>query len=668
MTFDPDDWRWTAYLLDELDGDDRAEIERLIAADPEARAYVDSLRGATELLARDLAAAPAAAPARLDDVARRRIERAAAAPVRGRRRWWMAGGAAAVIGVAAIALLRVGTGASKDSDGKRVSAVSTGSTARQQLESRIDLAEGRLKEQMVAKDRALKRGPATHLDGPSAGSAAPGYYGVKELESGFDDLNAAKPPPSAEAYSRIDDNGFIATATDARSTFSIDVDRASYANVRRFLEQGQRPPRDAVRIEELVNYFPYEHTEPRAGQPFAITSEVGPSPWHAGYRLLKIGLQAPAIADEKVPPRNLVFLIDTSGSMQAENKLPLLKQSLALLVQTLRPEDRISIVAYAGSAGLVLAPTSGSDRPAILAALEQLQSGGGTNGSAGIQLAYEVAAKYARAGGVNRVILCTDGDYNLGVTSAGDLTRLIEAERERGVFLTVLGFGQGNYKDATMESLADRGNGNYGYIDSLREAQKLLVREGGGTLVTVAKDVKLQVEFNPATVAGYRLVGYENRALAHQDFNDDKKDAGEIGAGHAVTALYELVPAGEPVPTSGVDPLKYQAVQPTAAATTGELLTINVRYKRPDSPESSLLTATVDAATARASLDATSIDFRWATSIASFGMMLRDSPHRGTMTWREIQALAAGAIGPDLSGERREAVGLIERAAALPMP
>jgi len=665
MTFDPDDWRWTAYLLDELDGDDRAEIERLIAADPEARAYVDSLRGATDLLARDLAAAPAAAPARLDDVARRRIERAAAAPVRGRRRWWMAGGAAAVIGLAAIALLRVGPGASTGRDGKQVASTpgstvgSAGPAGPSGGSSAADRAEGRYADRSQAfaasandlKERA-------------------GYYGVKDFANGFDDLDVdgAEPPPSAEAYSRIDDHGFIATATDARSTFSIDVDRASYANVRRFLEQGQRPPRDAVRIEELVNYFPYEHTEPRAGQPFAITSEVGPSPWHAGYRLLKIGLQAPAIADEKVPPRNLVFLIDTSGSMQDANKLPLLQQSLALLVQTLRPEDRISIVAYAGSAGLVLAPTSGSDRPAIMAALEQLQSGGGTNGSAGIQLAYEVAAKYARAGGVNRVILCTDGDYNLGVTSDGDLTRLIERERERGVFLTVLGFGQGNYKDATMESLADRGNGNYGYIDSLREAQKLLVREGGGTLVTVAKDVKLQVEFNPATVAGYRLVGYENRALAHQDFNDDKKDAGEIGAGHAVTALYELVPAGEPVPTSGVDPLKYQAVQPTAAATTGELLTINVRYKRPDSPESSLLTATVDAATARASLDATSIDFRWATSIASFGMMLRDSPHRGTMTWREIQALAAGAIGPDLSGERREAVGLIERAAALPTP
>ena len=675
MTFDPDDWRWTAYLLGELDEVDRAAIERQLAADPEARAYVDSLRDTVDMLARDLSAAPAT-PARLDDVARKRIERAAAtAPRRGRRRWWMAGGAATMIAVAAMAMLRFNAGSTKTRGSAGPHAASGSATA--QL---ADRSEGRYADRFAAGTRAQEKLERQLAQQPQGGSpAVGGRFDQKNRvgwsgdadSSGFDDLEVGlgddgRSIGDNEAYSRIEDNAFIATATDARSTFSIDVDRASYANVRRFLEQGQRPPRDAVRIEELVNYFPYEHTEPASGQPFAITSEVGPSPWHDGYRLLKIGIQAPAIADEKVPPRNLVFLIDTSGSMQDANKLPLLQQSLALLVATLRPEDRISIVAYAGSAGLVLPPTSGTDRKTILAALEQLSAGGSTNGSAGIQLAYETAAKHARAGGVNRVILCTDGDYNVGVTGQGDLTRLIERERERGVFLTVLGFGQGNYKDSTMESLADRGNGNYGYIDSLREAQKLLVREGGGTLVTVAKDVKLQVEFNPATVAGYRLIGYENRALAHQDFNDDKKDAGEIGAGHAVTALYELVPAGLPVPTAGVDPLKYQTVQPTIAATTGELLTVNIRYKRPDSPESSLLSRAVDVASVQSSLATTSTDFRWATAVASFGMMLRDSPYRGAMTWGEIQALARGALGPDLAGDRREAMGLIDRAATLP--
>ena len=494
--------------------------------------------------------------------------------------------------------------------------------------------------------------------------AKPGPMNVSGRAPAHDALEQ-DPAMNTEAYARTDDNPFFRTKTAPLSTFSVDVDTAAYANLRRFLREGSLPPKDAVRIEELINYFHYDYPAPDKGEPFSITTEIGPNPWNARHQLVRIGLKAPAIDDRQVPARNLVFLLDVSGSMMPANKLPLLKHAMGLLVDTLRPEDKVSIVTYAGSTGVALPPTSGTHKDAIRTAIARLESGGSTNGAAGIQLAYDQATSAFLKNGINRVILCTDGDFNVGLTSEGELTRLIERERERGVFLTVLGFGMGNLKDATMEKLADRGNGNYAYIDSIAEARKVLVKEAGATLVTVAKDVKLQIEFNPAAVAGYRLIGYENRVLRNEDFNDDKKDAGDIGAGHNVTALYEIVPAGVEVPGGKVDDLKYQ--QPggaSAAAGSGELLTVKIRYKAPGANASKLLSRTV--AGAAPELAKTSIDFRWAAAISAFGMMLRDSPHRGNLSWAQIKAMADGAVGSDAEGYRKEAVKMIDVASRMP--
>jgi len=470
------------------------------------------------------------------------------------------------------------------------------------------------------------------------------------------------PSMNTEAYSRIDENPFQTTQQHPLSTFSADVDTASYANTRRFLKDGQLPPKDAVRLEEFINYFHYDLPAAPAGQPFSITTEVGASPWNAKYDIVRIGLKAPAIDDAKVPPRNLTFLIDVSGSMFSENKLPLLKRALLLLVDQLRPEDKVAMVVYAGNSGLVLPPTSGREKSAIRNALVALEAGGSTNGAAGIQLAYETAQKNFVKGGINRVILCTDGDFNVGTTSEGDLTRLIEQKREKGVFLTVLGFGMGNLKDSTMEKLADRGNGNYAYIDGIDEARKVLVKEAGATLVTVAKDVKLQVEFNPAQVAGYRLVGYEKRLLKDEDFNDDKKDAGDIGAGHSVTALYEIIPAGQAVPGAKVDALRYTKTS-TTPTNSSELMTVKIRYKQPDGKTSKLLEQPVKSAVTP--LAQTTTDFRWAVAVAGFGMMLRESPNRGNLSWDQVEKLAEGSQGPDTEGYRRELLQLVKIAAKL---
>ncbi len=470
---------------------------------------------------------------------------------------------------------------------------------------------------------------------------------------------------NTEAYSRIDDNPYYVTATAPLSTFSSDVDTASYSNLRRFLRDGTLPPKDAVRIEEMINYFKYDYPAPAKGEPISITSEVGPSPWNPKHQLVRIGLAAPAIADSQVPARNLVFLLDVSGSMMNADKLPLVKQGMSLLVDTLRPQDTIAIVVYAGASGLALPATSGKEKDKIRQAIFALEAGGSTNGAAGIELAYDIAVKHKKPKGINRVILCTDGDFNVGPSSEGDLTRLIEEKREKGVFLTVLGFGTGNTKDATMEKLADRGNGNYGYIDTITEARKMLVKEAGATLVTVAKDVKLQVEFNPAQVAGYRLIGYENRVMRNEDFNDDKKDAGDLGAGHTVTAIYEIVPAGVEVPGAKVDELKYQnkPTTTTGAAASKELMTVKVRYKAPDGAASKLMSRTVTAATTE--LAKTSIDFRWTAAIAGFGMILRESPHKGTATWAQVLSLAEGARGRDAAGYRKQAIEMMAVASKL---
>lgn len=472
---------------------------------------------------------------------------------------------------------------------------------------------------------------------------------------------AATPDFNTEAYDRIHDNAFHAAMVSPLSTFSIDVDTASYANVRRFLTGGQLPPKDAVRTEELLNYFRYDYPEPASGTPFSVTTEVGACPWKPEHRLLRIGLRGRSLDQERVPPRNLVFLLDVSGSMMPANKLPLLKAAMGLLVDQLRPQDRVAIVVYAGAAGLVLPSTPGDRKDAIREALSALEAGGSTAGGAGIQLAYGVASEAFICDGINRVILATDGDFNVGITNQGDLLRLIEEKRESGVFLSVLGFGEGNLKDSTMEKLADSGNGNYSYIDSIAEGRKVLVAEAGATLVTLAKDVKIQVEWNPARVAAYRLIGYENRVLNAQDFNDDTKDAGEIGAGHTVTALYELVPAGVSIALPSVDPLKYQAVRSAGSGAGDELATVKLRYKQPDGDASRLLSVNVKNDGSRGA----STDLRFASAVVEFGMLLRESEHRGGASFEQAIELARGAQGQDGSGLRAEFVELVATAQRL---
>ncbi len=470
-------------------------------------------------------------------------------------------------------------------------------------------------------------------------------------------------PPTyfnTEEYDAIQENAFRAAALTPLSTFSIDVDRASYSNVRRFILDGQAPPRDAVRIEEMVNYFAYAYPEPRGEHPFSVVAEVGQAPWNPAHQLVHVGIQGRRMPVAELPPSNLVFLIDVSGSMNEPDKLPLVQASLRLLVQQLTRRDRVAIVVYAGAAGLVLDATPGDRKVEILDAIERLSAGGSTAGSAGIRLAYEVARRNYLPGGNNRVILATDGDFNVGPSSQGELVQLIEEKRREGTFLTVLGFGTGNLADARMEQLADHGNGNYAFVDNLLEAQMVLVTEMGGTLFTIAKDVKLQVEFNPRRVYAYRLIGYENRLLRDEEFNDDTRDAGELGAGHSVTALYEIVPVGadSDVRVGGVDPLRYQ--RPTgepSGAHADELMNVRIRYQPPQGGESRLLAHPVRAPAPGAR---SSDDFRFAAAVAQFGMVLRESEHRGRSSVQGVLSLAGGARGADAEGYRAEFIRLVQ--------
>jgi len=465
----------------------------------------------------------------------------------------------------------------------------------------------------------------------------------------------------AEAYTEITENPFVEVAREPLSTFSIDVDTASYSNVRRFLEQGQRPPRNAVRIEEMLNYFPYDDPPPSESStdPFSVRIELASCPWNAEHRLARVGLKGRPIAQNQRPPSNLVFLIDTSGSMDTPNKLPLLQASLQTLVEQLGENDRVAIVVYRGASGLRLDSTSCARKAEILSAIAELRAGGSTNGGSGIQLAYDTAVRHFIKGGTNRVILATDGDFNVGIVDDGELSKLIQERAKSGVFLSVLGFGMGNLKDAKLESLADKGNGHYAYIDSLREARKVLVQEMGSTLVTIAKDVKIQVEFNPAKVGAYRLIGYEDRLLKTEDFNDDRKDAGEIGAGHHVTALYELAPPAARGKTKTNDALTFQK-EARELVNRDESLLVKLRFKRPDEDQSKLLETFVK----DEGLDypQASSDFKFASAVAGFGMLLRDSAYKGTLTYDGILELANSAKGDDASGYRSEFLSLVKKA------
>jgi Ca-activated chloride channel family protein len=512
---------------------------------------------------------------------------------------------------------------------------------------------------VVAAAQAMSIQP--QIAGRVSGIAVTGqgyHIGRPYRETGYD----------REGYDHITENDFKKVADDPLSTFSIDVDAASYSNIRRLLNSGQLPQQGAVRIEEMINYFRYDYAQPKNNDPFAVHMELAACPWNNKHQLALIGLQGKKIDMEKLPASNLTFLIDVSGSMSSYDKLPLVKQSLLLLTEQLREQDRVSIVVYAGNAGLVLAPTSGENKMQIKEAIQRLESGGSTAGGQGIKLAYQTARQHFLSNGNNRVILCTDGDFNVGLSSDDALERLIEEERKSGVFLTVLGFGTGNYQDAKMQKLADKGNGNHAYIDQVSEAKKVLISEFGGTLFTIAKDVKLQLEFNPAKIQGYRLIGYENRMLAKEDFNNDAKDAGELGSGHTVTALYELVPVGVAMPeTTTVDSLRYQ--RPIAAQNTqqqllaDEVLNVKLRYKQPEGDKSRLLSFALKAQPK--TIGQSSDNFRFAAAVAGFGMLLRESAYRGNNSYQAVTTLARNAMGDDAEGYRKEFLQLVEKAAKI---
>ncbi|WP_299485345.1 VWA domain-containing protein [Acaryochloris sp. IP29b_bin.137] len=482
-----------------------------------------------------------------------------------------------------------------------------------------------------------------------------------QIEAGAPPIPNPDAQQTGEEYNPIQENPFLRANAYPLSTFGIDVDTAAYSNVRRFINQGQRPPKDAIRIEELINYFSYAYPQPKGEQPFSVTTEVAAAPWNPQHRLVQIGLQGQRLSTENLPPSNLVFLLDVSGSMNAPNKLPLLKSSLQLMVNELNANDRVAIVVYAGSAGLVLPSTPGSQKAKILGAIDQLEAGGSTAGGEGIELAYKVAQEQFIRSGNNRVILATDGDFNVGPSSDAELVELIEQKREKGVFLTVLGFGQGNLKDAKMEQIANKGNGQFAYIDSLLEAKKALVTELGGTLVAIAKDVKIQVAFNPKQVQRYRLIGYENRLLQSQDFEDDRKDAGELGAGHTVTALYEIIPSGVQDDSPAIEPPSGE--QPLPTFQSNELLQVNLRYKLPQQNESQLITQSVT--DQGLTFDKASTNLRFSAAVAAFGMVLRESAHKGNATLAQVQAWATQAQGPDLEGYRAEFLRLVEKSKTL---
>lgn len=507
-----------------------------------------------------------------------------------------------------------------------------------------------------------------------AGGAAAGGGGSQSIGGGI--LPSPSPAPvigpsdpmpvkhDREGYNPIYENPFLDARGNPLSTFSIDVDAASYSNMRRYIMDSTMPPRDAVRIEEMVNYFTYDYPEPNSEHPFSVVTEASVAPWNPQHRLVHIGIQGRHIETENLPPSNLVFLLDVSGSMNYHDKLPLLKSAFRLLVGELRPQDRVAIVVYAGAAGMVLPSTPGSDKGTIMSVLNRLNAGGSTAGGAGINLAYQIAQEHFIEEGNNRVILATDGDFNVGVSSESGLVQLIEEKRKNGVFLTVLGFGTGNLQDAKMEQLADKGNGNYAYIDNIMEARKVLVKEMGGTLATIAKDVKIQVEFNPAHVQAYRLIGYENRMLRKEDFNDDKKDAGELGAGHTVTALYEIVPPGVDINLPKVDDLKYQnQLRSDGDPENPEIMLVKLRYKQPTGQKSSLIEQPVLHTATR--LENTSDNFRFSAAVAEFGMLLRQSKHMGEASYHQASGLARGAKGDDAEGYRAEFIRLIDTAALI---
>jgi Ca-activated chloride channel homolog len=663
MSMDWNDPRLTAYALGELEGDELKEMEALVRENKEAREYVREVRNTANALSSELKSEPIP----------QTVTTAAAKP------WWKIQVlnpyfSMAVAGLAAVFLVwpQVSQRLAKPTEEPELV---VNAPPRPEAEA-ADAVMVALPEKSEAKARTQ---PATVVSaaptsttgfgtkgeaGLSGGSAS--HFAMrKKVSSGFAP-EGEMDGSNTESYSHLAESDFFQVGDQPLSTFSIDVDTASYAVIRRYLNSGALPPVDAVRIEEMINYFPYSYAPPNDGKPFSVSVEQMQTPWKKEHKLVRIGLKSKDIDLNRRPKSNLVFLLDVSGSMNDANKLPLLKSSLRQMIQKFNDNDRVAIVVYAGASGLVLPSTSNQNE--ILKAIEKLESGGSTNGGEGIELAYKVAQENFIEGGSNRVILATDGDFNVGTTSEGDLVRMIEKKAQSKIFLTVLGFGSGNYKDSTMEKLANKGNGNYAYIDTLAEAKKALVEQMGGTLVTVAKDVKIQVEFNPKFVSAYRLIGYENRKLNKEDFNDDAKDAGEIGAGHTITALYELVPAGMEVPAPTVDRLKYAKPENTEPTTGGdgsqELLTVKLRYKQPEGEKSQLIEVPVNN---EPRLTDGSADFKFAAAVAQFGMLLRDSKWKGQSSFNDVRRLGRQGLKPGSGSNhyREEFLDLVSKAEKL---
>jgi Ca-activated chloride channel family protein len=687
-TFNPQDPKWIAYLLGELSVEETREVEQELEANPDAKAFVDSLSGTHQTLSgyfaeeHSLELAPDQ-KADLADAARRRNTR-------------IPFGAWALPAAAAVTLLLSLPLWLPDSrEDVWTEPMPDGSVAGQEelkdLSSEVEVREYETPvnqpvvppappapeevakpsvqpaRESTRREQKLSR-PSGSLQSLSfdAFSGAPASSRSRAMGL-MEQVPTPVISPSQDEFDVIDANVFRRVSDHPLSTFSVDVDTASYAVVRKMLKEGRLPPKDAVRIEELVNYFDYGYAAPADGSPFAAHMQVAPAPWAPEHRLVRVALKGKEIATEERPALNLVYLLDVSGSMNGGNRLPLVKRAMKTLANQLDERDRVAIVVYAGAAGLVLPSTSGENEQAIIEALDRLQAGGSTAGGAGIQLAYQTAREQFVEGGVNRVILCTDGDFNVGLNQTGDLQKLIEREAKSGVQLTILGFGMGNYKDDTLETLSNKGNGNYAYIDDYSEARKVLVDDLLGTMITIAKDVKIQVEFNPTYVGAYRLIGYENRMLNKEDFNNDKIDAGEIGAGHTVTAFYELIPPGLPVPGEApeVDDLKYQsaAVADRIDAVDTELLTLKLRHKQPDG-DTSVKTEYPLPALQR-TLAESDADFRFASAVAAFGQWLRDEEFRGRMTLEEILDLGQSGKGEDPFGYRAEFLQLVRTAGSL---
>ena len=694
MKINLDDPNLTAFALGELSGAEHAAMEEAVASSAEAQAFVAETQQFSRLLKSEYAADQQQQPERSPNIIRMEEQR---------RLWsstqWGSLAAAlaifAVVGALAVSTIRRewGTTAQKRPSPRKENSTIVEALSEMTVETQP--ANTPAQQNLLAMNPAAPPPPSETRGFRDEKLASAGEYGDKRhAEAGKTnqpaDTLATKPAPTRElaeselpsryrqdfdtaTYDHVSENPFLPAASNPLSTFSIDVDTASYSNVRRFINSGSLPPKDAVRVEEMINYFSYDYREPEGDKPFSIDLDATACPWDASHRLLRIGLKGRDVATENRPASNLVFLLDVSGSMTPAERLPLVKQAMRLLVEKLTEKDRVAIVIYAGGSGLALPSTTGDRKETILRALEELKAGGSTNGAEGIELAYKVAADNFIKGGVNRVILATDGDFNIGVTNQGDLIRLIEDKAKSGVFLSVLGVGTDNLKDSTMQKLADKGNGNYAYLDSLDEARKVLVQQVNGTLMTIAKDVKIQVEFNPARVASYRLIGYEKRMLRKEDFNNDKVDAGEIGAGHTVTALYEIVPAGTGAadPSASippVDPLKYQAPNSAAVAqadakASQEMVTVKLRYKKPEGDRSELTERSfVDNGS---KFENAAPDLKFAAAVAEFGMILRDSQYKGKGTIGAVIEWAREGKGRDAAGYRAGFLELARKTQAL---